>query len=154
MFQVIPMHIRHPNAPEDRDRVLTLATAFTAEGLAHGYRAPSREQLAAVADTDLWLAEEGSTLIGYAYGQPRPSGWVAVAGPEERIFDLEDLYLLPKHRGTGCGTRLMRRMETDLIRRGFQRWILASTIRDLAAVERFYQRLGFTTWSIAMHKRL
>jgi hypothetical protein len=31
------MRIRHPNSPEDRDQVLTLAAAFATEGLAQDY---------------------------------------------------------------------------------------------------------------------
>jgi len=151
--------IRHPHGtapgrPRDRAAVLALSDAFAAEASAAGYRAMDASDLDAVADEDLWLIESSGTIVGWAHGFPRPGAHAAIAGLDERMFALEDIYIAAAHRRHGAGRRLLDTIEHDLRTRTFARIILSSTSRDLARVMRFYQRAGFSTWSVAMHKPL
>jgi GNAT superfamily N-acetyltransferase len=151
--------IRHPHgtAPgttRDRAAVLALSHTFAAEDIAAGYRAMDASDLDAVADEDLWLVDHAGTIVGWAHGFPRPGAHAAIAGLDERMFALEDIYIATDHRRHGAGRRLLDTIEHELRTRTIARIILSSTSRDLARVMRFYHRAGFSTWSVAMHKPL
>ncbi len=127
-------------SPEDADLVLRLvrelaifekapeAVVATAEDLVrHGF-GPDRQFEAILAFVDAKPA-------GLALFHPRFSTWLGRPG-----MYLEDLYVVAEARGQGVGQRLMARLATIAIERGWGR--IDFQVLDWNPARGFYRRLG------------
>jgi GNAT superfamily N-acetyltransferase len=84
------------------------------------------------------LAEEGSAVFGFALFFHNFSTFLAQPG----IY-LEDLFVVPEHRGRGIGRALLERLAQIAVERGCGRleWAVLDWNRDAIS---FYERLGAT----------
>jgi GNAT superfamily N-acetyltransferase len=84
------------------------------------------------------LAEEGSAVFGFALFFHNFSTFLAQPG----IY-LEDLFVVPEHRGRGIGRALLERLAQIAVERGCARleWAVLDWNRDAIS---FYERLGAT----------
>ena len=77
------------------------------------------------------VVEVDGVVIGYA-----------IAGlNREGEPELDAIYVLPEHQGSGAGFRLWNAARDELVRQGFSRmccWVLSSNVR----ARRFYERQG------------
>lgn len=102
--------------------------------------APDADELAQrieASDFHPWLiAEEGSTVVGYASSSPfrsRPAyRWTVETG----------VYLAPEAQGRGIGRALMERMIGLLTRQGFTAAVAGITLPNTASVA-LHEKLGF-----------
>ena len=91
------------------------------------------------------LAEDGETPIGFALFFHNFSTFLALPG----IY-LEDLFVVPEHRGRGIGRALLQRLAKIAVERGCGRleWSVLDWNRDAIG---FYERLGArpnTEWTV------
>jgi GNAT superfamily N-acetyltransferase len=84
------------------------------------------------------LAEEAGTPVGFALFFHNFSTFLALPG----IY-LEDLFVVPEHRGRGIGRALLRQLASVAVERGCGRleWSVLDWNRDAIG---FYERLGAT----------
>ena len=76
------------------------------------------------------LATSGAAAVGFAF---------AFAGADERRGTLLDnLHVLPGHRGAGVGTRLLHELSGQVPGGGLHLWVYAQNARARA----YYERLG------------
>jgi GNAT superfamily N-acetyltransferase len=82
------------------------------------------------------LAEDGSAPVGFALFFHNFSTFLALPG----IY-LEDLFVVPEHRGRGIGRSLLQRLAQIAVERGCGRleWSVLDWNRDAIG---FYERLG------------
>ena len=153
--KVTRMQIIHPVQHQDLHRIAELSSSFENEQIAHGYRAAWETDLSNIPLDHFWLAiDETGNPIGYAYGQLSDLGESAISAATDTIFDLEDIYILPNHRGRGLGSSLLTRIEADIKSLGYNRIVLYSSIKKLPPLVRFYEAAGFATWYIQMTKEI
>ncbi|MDD9947701.1 MAG: GNAT family N-acetyltransferase [Myxococcales bacterium] len=104
-----------------------------------------RRQLAQQpAPFECWLACDGTEPVGFALMFPTYSTWRGRPG-----IWLEDLFVLPSHRGRGVGRRLLEHVAHLAVERGCGRleWSVLDWNTDAIA---FYERLGaerMTEWT-------
>jgi len=82
------------------------------------------------------VAEIGEEVVGFALYFLNFSTWEGVHG----IY-LEDLYVMPEHRGTGLGKALLKSLAQIAVERGYARfewWVLDWNTPSID----FYRRLG------------
>jgi GNAT superfamily N-acetyltransferase len=82
------------------------------------------------------VAEAGGKVVGFALYFLNFSTWEGVHG----IY-LEDLYVMPEHRGTGLGKAMLRSLAQIAVQRGYARvewWVLDWNEPSID----FYRRLG------------
>ena len=82
------------------------------------------------------VAEIGDEIVGFALYFLNFSTWEGVHG----IY-LEDLYVMPEHRGTGLGKALLKSLAQIAVERGYARfewWVLDWNTPSID----FYRRLG------------
>ena len=82
------------------------------------------------------VAEIGNEVVGFALYFLNFSTWEGVPG----IY-LEDLYVMPEHRGTGLGKALLKSLAQIAVERGYARfewWVLDWNTPSID----FYRRLG------------
>ena len=76
------------------------------------------------------LAFSGATAVGFAF---------ALAGADERWGTLLDnLHVLPAHRGAGVGTRLLHDLSGQVLGEALHLWVYAQNTRARG----YYERLG------------
>jgi aminoglycoside 6'-N-acetyltransferase I len=132
-----------PARPADLPDLLRLARAFydedgfatTDEELARNFRA----LFAAQSSAHICLALDGADGIGFALSTTDlilESGLVA---------ELQDLYVVPAHRGAGLGARLMQDARQWAIAKGARllEVVVAPNGRDVTGLLRYYAANGF-----------
>ncbi len=85
-----------------------------------------------------WVAERGSTIIGYATASPGKDWWLP---PIDGSGELTNLYLDPDVIGTGVGGALYQKAVDDLRTRGFNPFVVWAFRENTRAIG-FYQRMG------------
>ena len=88
-----------------------------------------------------YVAVDGADVIGFAHYRHQPDTFTAGAG-----WFLDDLYVDPKHRGTGSATALIEEIASYAAAHGggTLRWITAD---DNVTAQRVYDRLATrATW--------
>ena len=82
------------------------------------------------------VAESGSQIVGFALYFRNFSTWEGVHG----IY-LEDLYVMPEHRGSGLGRALLMSLAGLAVERGYARLEWAVLDWNQSAID-FYRSLG------------
>lgn len=72
------------------------------------------------------------------------AGYSATSSSESSTAELSSLAVLPSAASHGLGSRLVRRFIETAWRLGAERVVLTTDAKNNDAVNRFYQRLGFT----------
>lgn len=139
--------------PEELPLVLEMSDAFVAENCCNGM---VRDDLEYLQKYEIHIAFEGETAIGYAYGAPataeRTQGQTQKG---ERYFDVEEIYVRPEYRSTGCGKALFAALEARARELGCESMQLVAVAKDYARLLHFYvDLLGMEFWNAFLTKRL
>jgi ribosomal protein S18 acetylase RimI-like enzyme len=136
-----PFTIR-PARPDDVATLCLLKWHLAlAEGSTHAVRAGEadwqRDMFGPTPRFSAVVAEIDGTVIGMATLAPRYSpGWV---GP---LLVLNDLFVLPDHRGRGIAEALMQCAAAEAMMQGAP--FLELTVREDSPARRFYRKIGFS----------
>jgi ribosomal protein S18 acetylase RimI-like enzyme len=107
------------------------------------------DSLFAKPDTELLLAFDGDTLVGYALTHVLPVEETFIPDTwrtGERIGELESLSVVPSHRAKGIGSALLDAVDASFEARGVRDVIVGALAGNDGAL-RLYQRRGFRpTW--------
>ena len=91
----------------------------------------------AAPDCAAWVAEAGTTVVGYAVLTPS-----ALPGVLPGDLELQRIYLLSRFQGTGGGRALVEAVAAEAHRRGGARLTLGMYAENRPALA-FYTRMGF-----------
>ena len=97
-------------------------------------------------DVTVLVAENGHTVVGYAYAAIEGYDYMSLRGP---AGVLHDLIVDPQHRGYGVGGLLLRAVLSRLKARGVPRVVLSTAERNKAA-QRLFERAGFRRTMVEM----
>lgn len=138
------------------DRVLEILIAMSvdweAEMSTFGYRANER---ADIEGNRIFLAEEAGEVIGYLFGAPFESKNMKAVMPEgTRCFEVEELYVVPRHRSEGIGRALFAFAE-EAVRGAADYMVLSTATKNWRAILHFYlEELNMEFWNARLFKRI
>ncbi|KAI8625734.1 acyl-CoA N-acyltransferase [Xylariaceae sp. FL1651] len=123
-----------------------------------GYPVAGVDNAAADLQTDdlAWVAEDGEgSVIGHVALKEARTGNVGAAlwwelHPGANIAVLGHLFVHPRSRGAGAGSRLVRTAEEEARRKG-QRLIMFALVKDQDAI-RLYRRLGWEHYGSVIYR--
>jgi ribosomal protein S18 acetylase RimI-like enzyme len=101
-------------------------------------------------DAVLLVAEEGPTILGYAYGRMEPRSYNELL---DACGKLHDVYVDETARGRGAGEALVREIFKRLREKGAPRVLLLTAVQNEAG-RRLFERLGFRTTMLEMTREL
>jgi ribosomal protein S18 acetylase RimI-like enzyme len=97
-----------------------------------------------------FLATEDHRAVGYLVGFYEQPHFMWATG---RVGHVDSFYVLPEMRGRGVG-RLLMDAAYDEMRRAGATAVALDVVAENEAARRFYERDGFTTTFVQMHRRL
>jgi GNAT superfamily N-acetyltransferase len=104
------------------------------------YMATLRDTQVRAAEAELLVAADGGALLGTVTFVPDGGPLGEIATPDEAEFRM--LAVDPAARGRGVGMALMQWVVDEAIRRG-KGGIVCSSLAEMVAAHRIYERLGF-----------
>jgi ribosomal protein S18 acetylase RimI-like enzyme len=139
----VPLEIRSA-APPEFPAVAELSVAAYAPFVAgdHHYLAVLRDVARRASEARLLVAAEpgDGRVLGTVTFVPEGGPLGEIAGPREAEFRM--LAVDPAAQGRGVGTALLRRVVEDS-RRGGNDGVVCSSLPEMRAAHRIYERLGF-----------
>jgi ribosomal protein S18 acetylase RimI-like enzyme len=137
----VPLEIRHAAAAEFPVLADLCAVAYAPfVGGDHMYLAELRDVARRAAQAELLVAADDGRVRGTVTFVPDGGTFGEIAGPQEAEFRM--LAVDPAARGRGVGTALLRRVLDDSRRRG-RTGVVCSSLPEMRAAHRIYERLGF-----------
>jgi len=97
-----------------------------------------------------FVAEDDGKAVGYVIGYYDESHFMWDTG---RIGHVDSFYVLPETRGQGVGRRLMDAAYTAMRKAGAST-VALEMVADNEVAQRFYEKEGFTTTFVEMHRSL
>ena len=101
-------------------------------------------------DSYAFLAEEEGRLVGYVVGFYDEPHFMWSTG---RVGHIDSFYVLPELRGRGVGRLLMEAAYAEMRQAGATT-VALEVVANNDVARRFYEREGFTTTFVQMHRRL
>ena len=143
--------VKSPLTEEVVARLIELSHIWTEEDITYGYRPNTVEDL----HEPCFLARDGQTIVGYAFGQAFLAKKQWCFAPEgTRCFEVEELYVLPAYRGQGIGKKLYQAIEAEA-RELADCLVLFSATKDYRRMLHFYnEENGLSFHSTTLFKQL
>lgn len=131
--------------------LIELSHIWTEEDITHGYRPNTKEDL----HEPCFLARDGQTIVGYAFGQTFLAKKQWSFAPEgTRCFEVEELYVLPAYRDQGIGKKLYQAIEAEA-KELSDCLVLFSATKDYRRMLHFYhEENGLSFHSATLFKQL
>jgi ribosomal protein S18 acetylase RimI-like enzyme len=147
------MKIRNATG-KDVAGIAVLINRFTNEVPAWGLVARAEDDLKKLDTRLIWVVEDNNKLIGYAICRPRANDGSSIYAERDKILELDEIYLVPEARRKGIGSKLLRVIQTYAVKAGFTKFLVYSSVKNLAPIIDFYRDNGFQTWEIQMFKEI
>jgi GNAT superfamily N-acetyltransferase len=143
------------NAVEkDIPGIVDLGNRFLKEVPTWGLVIRTEDELRKLDKRLIWVVEENGKLIGHAICLPRKNDGRCIFTENDKILELDEIYLVPEARGQGVGSELLEVIENHAKEAGFTKLFVDSAVKDLMPVLRFYRENGLKTWSVQLFKEL
>ncbi len=146
------LKIRHA-AAKDIPAISSLGNRFLKEIPAYGLVIRSEEELNKLDLNLIWVVEDAE-ILGYAICLPENYHGQNIFKENDKIVELDEIYLVPEIRGRGIGSQLLEAITDYVKKSGYTKFYVNSAVKDLMPVIRFYRDNGFKTWSIQLYKDL
>ncbi len=134
-------------------QLLDLSVLWEQEGSCYGYRRNTPEDLQG---RRVFVACEDGKILGYLFGQCTHSKNTRSVMPDGTpYFELEELYVLPEHRGKGIGKALFQAAERAFRQEEIDCIMLSTATKNFRAILHFYiDELDMQFWSARLFKKL
>ena len=147
------MKIRNA-AENDIPGIVALGNRYLKEVPTWGMTIRNEDELRQLDLRLIWVVEENNKLIGHAICLPRENDGRCIFTENDKILELDEIYLVPEARGQGIGSELLEVIENHAKKAGFTKLFVNSAVKDLMPVLRFYRENGLKTWSVQLFKEL
>jgi GNAT superfamily N-acetyltransferase len=145
--------IRHA-AGKDIPGIVALGNHFLNEIPTYGLVIRTEDELRKLDRWLIWVIEDNGKLIGYAICLPKKSHGENIFTDDDKILELDEIYLIPEARRQGLGSELLVTILDYAKNDGYTKFFLDSSVKNLVPVLRFYLNNGLTTWSTQLFKDL
>ena len=104
----------------------------------------------------LLVAELDGEIVGFLCAEKQTIAFMkseigrAAFPDDEDYLELQELYVVPEHRGQEIGTQLVRTVLEKGRSNGLERSMVYSNMPDYVRTARFYERCGYKMWHIFM----
>ena len=147
------MKIRNATTKDITD-IAVLGKRFVDEVPTWGLVARTEDQIKQLDTQLIWVAEEENKILGYAICLPRENDGSCIFKNDDKILELDEIYLVPEARGKGIGSQLLQTINDYARKAGYTKLFVYSSVKDLDPVTRFYRGSGFKTWAVQLFKEL
>ena len=134
--------------------ISALGTRYANEVPTWGQVARTADELSRLDTRLIWVAEENNRIIGYAIWLPRKNDGSCIFTENDKILELDEIFLVPEARGKGVGSQLLQSGNDYARQAGFTKLLVYSAVKDLDPVMKFYRGNGFKTWFVRLFKEL
>ena len=141
-----------PAQEKDVPELLALQRRWVAEGITHGLVEAVPEEFIGRLGPYFLVAEQSGDIVGFISGSHHQSSGLAVVPKGERYLEIDDVYVIPRLRGTGVGGQLLDRLEEQARSNGIDRFLVYSASKDVDGILKFYRSHGFNSWYVQMYK--
>lgn len=134
-----------PCTEADLARVVALSKKWADENITLGYEnvAWSEEKLRSRLNGYFFVAEAGRTIVGYGFGEVKKGNAGPVIEQGEPYLEIHEVYVEPRYRMQGIGTKLVERLLAKCEENRITRFLVGSANIRWADTVRFYEKLGF-----------
>jgi GNAT superfamily N-acetyltransferase len=151
MANSIERYTIRPCRSEDIPAVVELAAMWAAEGSTHGQVPIPVETARSWLGGNFWVAQHDAVVVGFAYASLH-TDTLSIIPAGESYLKLEELYVLPGHRGRGVGGRLVERVIAEAAEHGVSHGWVYSSAKEWPRIVDFYQRHGFRMWFVGLYR--
>ena len=133
------------------DTLIKLSVDWENEHNTEGYISNSKDTFK---NTEIYVVLIDDEVIGYLYGYFRKSPVSnSVQKIDDRIFEIEELYIVPKYRNMGYGKKLYKYVEEE-VKDKVDLILLSTATKDYKRILHFYiDELDMTFWNARLYKR-
>ena len=133
------------------ETLIKLSVDWANENNTEGYVSNTRDTFK---NMQIYVALINNEVIGYLYGYfSKTSKNNSVQKINDRIFEIEELYIIPKYRNMGYGKQLYSYVEKD-IKDNIDYILLSTATKDYKRILHFYiDELDMTFWNARLYKR-
>lgn len=130
-----------------------LSEIWEKEGITHGLKANSTEDLLRYLSDGLFVVVEETCIVGYLLGQVKSNNGLSIFDESDRsYFELEEIYIHPAFREKGLGKALINEVTDNLKIQGIERMTVSTANKDWMGIIDFYKKNGFKTWTMTLFK--
>jgi len=134
--------------------IAALSTRYTNEVPTWGQMELTEDQIKQMDRRLIWVVEEENRLVGYAIWLPHENDGSCIYNEDDKILELNEIFLIPEARGKGIGSQLLQKINSYAIKAGYTKLLVHSGVKDLDPVMKFYRGNGFKTWGVQMFKEV
>ncbi len=145
------MNIRNATQ-KDTLAIAALVNRFVNEVPTWGLVARTEDEIRRLDTRLIWVVENNNKLVGYAICLPRENDGSCIYKENDKILELDEIYLLPEVRGKGIGSQLVPMIESHAKAQGYTKLFVYSSVKNLDPVIKFYRGNGFKTWAVQFFK--
>lgn len=133
------------------ERLIELSIRWQEEDSCRGYRKNERED---IEGNRIFVYEEDGEILAYLFGHVEESKKTSVADEGSKVFEVEEIYVVPERRNRGIGSELFRFAE-DRMKDEAEYVMLSSATKNYKAIMHFYiDELGMEFWNVRLFKKM
>ena len=135
------------------ERLVAMSADWEGENSSYGYYRNARED---IEGNQIFLAEQDGEILGYLFGRrEKAERSSSVMEKGTAFFEIEELYVVPRHRSEGIGRALFQLAEQQAKAAGISFIVLGTATKNYKRILHFYiDELGMDFWSARLFKKI
>ena len=144
--------IRISNSDPMIDTLIQMSIDWENEHSCEGY---GRNNKSTFIDKTIYVVLDNDEIIGYLYGTFETSSKTNTVQKEnDRIFEVEEIFIKKEYRNKGIGSKLFEYVEND-IKDKVDIILLSTATKDYKSILHFYiNEVGMTFWNARLYKKV
>lgn len=135
------------------NELLSLSLAWEKEDCCYGYVANKKSDFE---NKRIFIVKDDNKIIAYLLGSiKKASNMNSIIKDNEKYFELDELYVLPKYRLNGIGKDLYNFAEQTIKKDNLKYIFLSTASKNYKAILHFYiDIVGMNLWSAKLYKKI
>lgn len=138
--------------PDILNALIRFSADWEAENSCHGYRGNARED---IEGRRIFLAKQEGEIVAYGFGLLEEAERENSIYPKgTKLFELEELYVIPAMRKQGVGKALFSFIEEKVSDQAEMLMVSTATKNHKAILHFYLEEVGMEFWSARLYKPL